>query len=95
MKTMKDKMKQVKKIGMTEGKTLKKSLTIEVGDWVKYTWGRRGADESFTIAVVTEIFPATPQAIEAHPSLKDLVLYNLSNGACLRAEAFVEVRKKS
>jgi len=44
--------------------------------------------------VVTEIFPATPQAIEAHPSLKDLRLYQLSNGACFRAEAFVEVRKK-
>ena len=91
MKTMKDRMKQVKKIGMTEGKTLKKSLTIEVGDWVKYTWGHG----SFTIAVVTSIVGATPQAIEADPSLKDLVLYNLSNGACLRAEAFVEMRKKS
>ena len=94
MKTMKDKMKQVKKIGMTEGKTLKKSLTIEVGDWVKYIWGRPGVDAPFTVAVVTEIFPATPQAIEAHPSLKDLRLYQLSNGACFRAEAFVEVRKK-
>ena len=91
MKTMKDKMKQVKKIGMTEGKTLKKSLTIEVGDWVKYTWGHG----RFTIAVVASIVGATPQAIEVDPSNKDLRLYTLSNGACLRAEAFDEVRKKS
>jgi len=64
---------------------------IEVGDWVKYSWGRG----QFTIAVVHSTSGASPQAIEAHPSLKDLVLYDLSNGACLRAEAFDEVRKKS
>jgi len=62
---------------------------IEVGDWVKYTWGRG----NFTIAVVVSIGGATPQAIEVDPSCKDLRLYDLSNGACLRREAFVEVRK--
>lgn len=65
--------------------------TIEVGDWVKYTWGVG----SFTIAVVYEIVGASPQAIEVDPSLKDLRLYQLTNGACLRAEAFTEVRKPS
>jgi len=65
--------------------------TIAVGDWVKYTWGHG----SFTIAVVASIVGATPQAIEVDPSNKDLVLYNLSNGACLRAEVFTEVRKPS
>jgi len=65
--------------------------TIEVGDWVKYTWG----PGSFTIAVVMGIVGTSPQAIEVDPSNKDLRLYQLSNGACLRAEAFVEVRKKS
>ena len=69
----------------------KAPLKIEVGDWVKYTWGRG----QFTIAVVTSMTGATPQAIEAHPELKDLTLYNLSNGACLRAEAFVDVRKRT
>jgi len=91
MKTMKDRMKQVKKIGMTEGKTLKKSLTIEVGDWVKYTWGRG----SFTITEVVEIKGATPQAIAVDPANKTLKLYVLSNGACVRAEAFDEVRTRS
>lgn len=70
---------------------LERPAKIEVGDWVKYTWGRG----QFTIAVVTSITGATPQAIDAHPELHDLKLYNLSNGACLRAEAFVEVRKPS
>lgn len=37
----------------------------------------------------------TPQAIEVDPALKTLRLYHLSNGACLRAEAFVDVRKPS
>ena len=68
------------------------SLKIEVGDWVKYIWGRDG---QFTISEVTSIVPATPQAIDAHPELKDLKLYNLSSGACLAAEAFVDIRKKS
>lgn len=64
---------------------------IAVGDWVRYNWGHG----NFTIAVVCEILPATPQAIEVDPALKTLRLYHLSNGACLRAEAFVDVRKPS
>lgn len=70
---------------------LRRRAAIEVGDWVKYSWGQG----QFTIAVVAGITRATPQAIDAHPELKDLRLYSLSNGACLRAEAFVEVRKKA
>lgn len=93
-------IKTIKTIKQIDGKTLKQIIAnsqaltpkIHVGDWVKYTWGRDG---QFTIAVVTSVTGATPQAIEAHPELKDLELYNLSNGACLRAEAFVEVRKAS
>ena len=98
-------MKKIKKVPMIDGKTLKKiaknsiygafrlerPAKIEVGDWVKYTWGRG----QFTITVVASMTGATPQAIEAHPELHDLKLYHLSNGACLRAEAFVEVRKPS
>lgn len=93
-------IKTIKTIKQIDGKSLKQIIAsrqaltpkIHVGDWVKYTWGRDG---QFTIAVVTSVTSPTPQAIEAHPELHDLELYNLSNGACLRAEVFVEVRKKS
>lgn len=55
--------------------------TIEVGDWVKYTWG-----DHFTIAVVDSIVPAE-DAFDTS--------YHLSNGALLGARAFIEVRKPS
>lgn len=90
--------KTIKTVKQIDGKTLKQIIAnrqaltpkIHVGDWVKYTWGREG---QFTLAVVTSVTGATPQAIEAHPELHDLELYILSNGACVREGAFVEVRK--
>jgi len=78
---MKDKMKQVKKIGMTDRKTLM-TRPIEVGDWVRYNWGHG----NFTIAVVGEILDDLSRPCP---------LYHLSNGARLRHDAFVDVRKKA